>query len=203
MLLRKNALGGVAAIAAAAESRSARTYGERLAAPDVRRRGDVRLDRDALVRLQRLAERLGLQRVREGAQPAERPRVELAGERARAREQVVRRAHRAVDRVEHRVGDPRPRRHRALLGVADRDERGAGRRQLVGHQPGHVREAAVREGEPRLEPGGERDHAVDAGRDLLGGGGVGVLEVEAARRAGERRREGGGRRRAPSGRSHR
>ena len=56
MLLLKNVLGGVAAISVAAESSSARTYGSASA------RGTYvgavtpqRLDRDLLVRLQRLA----------------------------------------------------------------------------------------------------------------------------------------------------
>ena len=56
MLALKNALGGVAAISAAAESSSARTYGERFGARHVdRRRHAVRLDRNLLIRLQRFA----------------------------------------------------------------------------------------------------------------------------------------------------
>ena len=83
MLLLKNALGGVAAISSAAESSSARTYGSASAratyvgavTPNV-------LIGILLIRLQRLAERLGLEREGERAQSAARARLDL---RRRAR----------------------------------------------------------------------------------------------------------------------
>ena len=72
------------------------------------------------------------------------------------------------------------RRNRALLGVADRDERGARRRELVGDEAGHVGIVEVRRREPRLQSGRQRDDAVDARRYLLLRRRVWVLQIEAA-----------------------
>ncbi len=161
-----------------------------------RRRLTVGLDWNLLIGLQRLAERFRLHRVGERAQTALGARIELRAERHRADEQVVSGPHGAIHRVEHVLGDAGARRHRALLGVTDRDERRAHRRELVGHESGHVGVVAVRLREAPLQSRRERDHAVDARRYLFLRRRVGVVQIERASAQAQRTR-GAERHRAP------
>ena len=87
MLLLKNALGGVAAISVGRGVEQRAHVRQRLGArPTYVGAVDAeRVDRELLVRLQRLAERFGLERVRERAKPAARARVDLLARARRSR----------------------------------------------------------------------------------------------------------------------